>query len=214
MSNPRHYDLGEVHGVGLGITDAVALPGGAVLVSAAAEDSPNPRDDGPVVASALVRIDGDVVADVTPLPLVDGRVCKVEGLMLLDTDQAHTRLLAVVDVDDPGSPSLAVRLRVSCVNVQTSSSVGTAAVTWWSGSSTKQNASPACSGSASEKRCRAPVVDVGVQPRGGGQGQRLVGAQPGDGVRRPGDADLEAGSRAGDRHQTGAGHGAAADPRA
>ena len=112
VSNPRHYDLGEVDGVGLGITDAVALPDGTVLLSAAAEDSPNPRDDGPVVASALVRIDGDAVEEVTPLPLIDGRVCKVEGLMLVDSDQDHLLLLAVVDVDDPESPSLAVRLRV------------------------------------------------------------------------------------------------------
>ena len=112
VSNPRHYDLGEVDGVGLGITDAVALPDGTILLSAAAEDSPNPRDDGPVVASALVRIDGDAVEQVTPLPLIEGRVCKVEGLMLLDSDQDHLLLLAVVDVDDPESPSLAVRLRV------------------------------------------------------------------------------------------------------
>ena len=66
----------------------------AILLSAAAEDSPNPRDDGPVVASALVRLDGDAVEEVTPLPLIDGRVCKVEGLMLLDSDQDHLRLLA------------------------------------------------------------------------------------------------------------------------
>lgn len=112
VSAPTTYDLGEVDGVGLGITDAVALPDGTVLLSAAAEDSPNPRDDGPVVASALVRLDGHAVEDVTPLPLIEGRVCKVEGLMLLGSDQAHLRLLAVVDVDDPGSPSLAVRLRV------------------------------------------------------------------------------------------------------
>ena len=61
-----------------------------------------------------MRLDGDAVEDVTPLPLVDGRVSKVEGLMLLDADDARTlRLLAVVDVDDPPFPSLAVRLRVS-----------------------------------------------------------------------------------------------------
>ena len=112
VSNPRHYDLGEVRGVGLGVTDAVALPDGWVLVSAAAEDSPNPRDDGPVVAAALARLDGHAVEDVTPLPLVDGRVSKVEGLMLLESDRDSARLLAVVDVDDPAAPSVALRLVV------------------------------------------------------------------------------------------------------
>ncbi|MDZ5619516.1 DUF6910 family protein [Nocardioides bizhenqiangii] len=112
VSNPRHYTLGEVDGVGLGITDAVALADGTVLLSAAAEDSPNPRDDGPVVGSALVRLDDHLVRDMTPLPLVDGRVCKVEGLMVLDADPVSTRLLAVVDVDEPDVPSLAMRLRV------------------------------------------------------------------------------------------------------
>jgi hypothetical protein len=112
VGNPRHYDLGEVDGIGLGITDAVALPDGTVLLSAAAEDSPNPRDDGPVVASALVLLDGHTVEDVAPLPLVEGRVSKVEGLMLLESDHDSERLLAVVDVDDPATPSLALRLRV------------------------------------------------------------------------------------------------------
>ncbi|RHW26532.1 hypothetical protein D0Z08_14515 [Nocardioides immobilis] len=117
VTNARHYDLGEVAGVGLAITDAVTLPDGAVLLSAAAEDSPNVRDDGPVVASALVRLDGHHVDDITPLPRVDGRVSKVEGLMVLDADAeadgGHVRLLAVIDVDDPGVPSEALRLRVS-----------------------------------------------------------------------------------------------------
>ena len=112
VRNPRRYDLGEVDGVGLGITDAVALPDERVLLSAAAEDSPNPRDDGPVVASALVRLRGHAVEDVAPLPRVEDRVSKVEGLMLLDSDQDHARLLAVVDVDDPEAPSMALRLRV------------------------------------------------------------------------------------------------------
>lgn len=111
-SNPRHYDLGDVDGVGLGITDAVALPDGTVLLSAAAEESPNPRDDGPVVASALVLLDGHDVRDMAPLPLVGGSVSKVEGLMVLEADPSSTLLLAVVDADDPAVASLAVQLRV------------------------------------------------------------------------------------------------------
>jgi hypothetical protein len=114
VTNPRHYDLGAVEGVGLAVTDAVVLPDGAILLSAAAEDSPNPRDDGPVVGSALVRLDGHVVEDVAPLPLAQGRASKVEGLMMLDADEEQTHLLAVVDVDDPAAPSLAMRLRVPC----------------------------------------------------------------------------------------------------
>lgn len=112
VHNPRHYELGTARGVGLAVTDAIALPGGSLLASAAAEDSPNPRDDGPVVGSALVRLDGAVVSALTPLPLVEGRVSKVEGLMVLEATTTEARLLAVVDVDDPDTPSLALRLRV------------------------------------------------------------------------------------------------------
>ena len=50
---PSRYDLGSIAEVGIAITDAVALPGHGVLCAAAAEDSPNTRDDGPVMASAL-----------------------------------------------------------------------------------------------------------------------------------------------------------------
>jgi hypothetical protein len=112
VTSARRYDLGELAGVGLAVTDAVVLPGDRVLVSAAAEDSPNPRDDGPVVASALVRLDGSAVADLSPLPLVEGAVSKVEGLLVLAADRESASLLAVVDVDDPDEPSLALRLRV------------------------------------------------------------------------------------------------------
>jgi hypothetical protein len=113
VANARHYDLGAVAGVGLAITDVVALPGGALLASAAAEDSPNPRDDGPVVASALARLEGDVVAEVVPLPSVEGSVIKVEGLMVFEADERETLLLAVADVDDPEAASWAARLRVT-----------------------------------------------------------------------------------------------------
>jgi hypothetical protein len=111
VSDVRSYDLGSTDGVALAITDAAALPGGRVLCSAAAEDSPNVRDDGPVVGSALVLLD-DEVLDVAVLPSVDGRVAKVEGLTLLEATGGACRLLAVVDADDPDHPSLALTLAV------------------------------------------------------------------------------------------------------
>ena len=109
---PRGYDLGEVEGVGLAVTDAVALPDGRVLVSAAAEDTPNAVDDGPVVATALALVAGEEVLAVAPIPEVDGRVHKVEGLALRRCDADGIRLLAVVDDDDPTSPSAEIDLRV------------------------------------------------------------------------------------------------------
>ena len=87
VTRPRHYDLGSVDGVGLAITDVVALPGGDLLACAAAEDSPNPRDDGPVTATALARLRGDRVDAVVRLPDLDGKILKVEGLMVLDADE-------------------------------------------------------------------------------------------------------------------------------
>jgi hypothetical protein len=108
----RHvYDLGEVEGVGLAVTDAVVLPDGRTLVSAAAEDTPNAVDDGPVVATALALLDGERVLAVAPLPEVGGRVHKVEGLALREVRGDELHLLAVVDDDDPTRPSAALSLR-------------------------------------------------------------------------------------------------------
>ena len=112
VTDPVTYDLGEVDGVGLAITDAVTLPDGAVLVSAAAEDSPNPRDDGPVVGSALAVLRDGVVRSVARLPQVGGRVAKVEGLTLRAVQPGGATVLAVVDADDPDLPSLALELHV------------------------------------------------------------------------------------------------------
>ncbi|WP_114423572.1 DUF6910 family protein [Nocardioides houyundeii] len=112
VRNPRRYEFGAVDGVGLAITDAVTLPGGSALLSTAAEDSPDPRDDGPVVGAALAMVHGSEVVDVTALPLVAGAVPKAEGLMVLDGDARQTRLLAVADADDPATPSVAMRLLV------------------------------------------------------------------------------------------------------
>jgi hypothetical protein len=108
----RTYDLGRADGVALAVTDAIALPDGTVLVSAAAEDTPNAYDDGPVVASALALLDDDGVRAMTPLPEVGGQVLKVEGLAPRHAGPDRLEVLAVVDVDDPETPSTALVLDV------------------------------------------------------------------------------------------------------
>ncbi len=108
----RSYELGSLGGAGLAVTDAVALPDGRILVSAAAELTDNPRDDGPVAGAALVLLDGSDVVASAALPEVDGSVRKVEGLAVLWARPHEARLVAVVDADDPREPSLALRLAV------------------------------------------------------------------------------------------------------
>ncbi|CAA9239153.1 MAG: hypothetical protein AVDCRST_MAG52-1502 [uncultured Blastococcus sp.] len=112
VGRAQAYELGEVEGVGLAVTDAIALPDGRVLLSAAAEDSPNAVDDGPVVAIALALVDGDRVVDMVAIPEVDGHVHKVEGLALRRSEGGQVHLLAVVDDDDPEAPSTILELRV------------------------------------------------------------------------------------------------------
>lgn len=108
----RREDLGEANGVGLAVTDAVCLPDGRILVSAAAEDSPTTYDDGSVVAAALALLDGDGVGDLTVLPELDGKVAKVEGLAVVDWGTSGGTVVAVVDADDPQVPSWLLRLWV------------------------------------------------------------------------------------------------------
>ena len=115
VTAPRRYDLGAVDGVGLAVTDAVALPDGRLLLSAAAEDTPNAVDDGPVVGSALVLVADHEVQGVAPLPRVDGAVPKVEGLALVEQGDGWLDLLAVVDEDRELAPSAALELRLSGV---------------------------------------------------------------------------------------------------
>jgi hypothetical protein len=111
VAEPRIYDLGEVEGVGLAVTDGIALPDGRVLLSAAAEDTPNAVDDGPVVATALALVDDAEVLDVAPIPEVEGHVHKIEGLALREMTDGQVHLLAVVDDDDPEKPSACIELR-------------------------------------------------------------------------------------------------------
>ena len=104
------YDLGSADGAGLAVTDAVTLADGLVLVSAAAEDSPNAYDDGPVVGSALVLLDRDEVVGRVEIPPLHGRVAKVEGLAVVDEHASGVRLMATIDADDHDSPSPVVEL--------------------------------------------------------------------------------------------------------
>ncbi|GAA4953259.1 DUF6929 family protein [Actinoplanes utahensis] len=107
VRDPLRYDLGTVGGVALAVTDAVPLPDGRVLVSAAAEDTPNAVDDGPVVGSALALLDGDAVTAVE-IPGAE----KVEGLAIRETSPDGIRLIAVVDADDHEVPSRRLSLRL------------------------------------------------------------------------------------------------------
>jgi hypothetical protein len=113
VGQPRRYPIGKVEGIDLEVTDAIALPDGRVLLSAAAEDSPNAVDDGPVVATALALVDGVGVLAVAAIPEVNGHVHKVEGLALRGSGTGEVRLVAVVDDDDPEVPSSEITLRVA-----------------------------------------------------------------------------------------------------
>ncbi len=112
LTNQRTYDLGTLGGVGLAITDALSLPDGRIILSAAAEDTPNAIDDGPVVGAALAIVVDDVVQSVTPLT-VDGEPQKVEGLALRSFTADAVELLAVVDSDDHTTPSLALSITLT-----------------------------------------------------------------------------------------------------
>jgi hypothetical protein len=110
VGGARVYDLGVVRGVGLAITDAVALPDGRVLVSAAAEDTPNAIDDGPVVGAAVALLGDDRVLGVAAVP---GGPYKIEGLAVRAAGPGEALLIAVVDADDPVAASRRLDLRVS-----------------------------------------------------------------------------------------------------
>jgi hypothetical protein len=89
--------------VPLGITDAVALEGGRVLVSAVAEDTDDPVADGPVSAAALAVLDGEELVAWTLLPAdTSGAVPEVEGLAILAASADTLELFAAPMI--PPSP--------------------------------------------------------------------------------------------------------------
>jgi hypothetical protein len=100
------YELGTLGGVPLGFTDAASWHGG-VLYTATAEESPDVTRDGPVRGSVIGMIDRtrDRAARWTPLVDASGAPFggKVEGLV--SEGQLSTRILVVVDADDPSAAS-------------------------------------------------------------------------------------------------------------
>lgn len=100
-------ELGDWDGVPFSFTDGFAWRGGA-LVSAAAELTDDPVDDGEVKGSVIGRLDGR--GRFTPLLRVPR--LKVEGLAPLREDARALTVLAVTDADDRRRASRLLRLRL------------------------------------------------------------------------------------------------------
>ena len=95
------YELGEVAGVPLTFTDGFALPDGACLFSAAAENTDDSYHDGECVAAAIGLIDADRqlrwIKAVQPVYKIEGISAKQEGERL--------QILLVSDADNPNVPA-------------------------------------------------------------------------------------------------------------
>jgi len=94
-------DLGSVDGVPMCFTDGAALPGGDIVFSAVAEDTPDSYQDGPC-AGAVIGIatrDGDLrcLERLDEPHKIEGIDARLEGDIV--------RLLLVTDADDAGIPA-------------------------------------------------------------------------------------------------------------
>ncbi len=97
----QEIDLGDIGGVPLGLTDGAALPGGAWVFCAAAEDTADSYQDGACAGSAIgiVAPDGTLrqLEWLQGAPKVEGIAVQVRGAELV--------LTLVTDADDPHFPS-------------------------------------------------------------------------------------------------------------
>lgn len=107
------FQLGEIDGVRLHITDACLGSDGSLLFTAAAENTDDAVADGPVAGAALGLIELDADARPTairwaPLLDLDGRqsLHKVEGIALAADGRCGW---LITDPDDPGRPAVLCR---------------------------------------------------------------------------------------------------------
>jgi len=108
------FELGTLHDVRLGFTDAALLPDGRSLFLAAAEDAPDAIADGPVAGSVVGLLEPGstgVAARWTRLLGTDGQPSpyKVEGVVV-DRDVRGAWLLT--DSDDPRVPASLLRIEL------------------------------------------------------------------------------------------------------
>jgi len=94
-------DLGEIDGIPLTFTDAVALPDSNFVFTAVAEDTADSYNDGPCAAAAVGLLDSE--GNVRRLHPLDAPL-KVEGVDAR-ADGDLIRLLLVTDADDPSIPA-------------------------------------------------------------------------------------------------------------
>lgn len=103
------FDLGEIHGISLGFTDAAALPHGRMLFTAVAEDTSDGYRDGPCKAAAIgiARRNGSIefLGLLRPAWKVEGVVAWMKGKTV------HMRL--VTDADDPSRPAVLLAGEIS-----------------------------------------------------------------------------------------------------
>ena len=97
----RLLEFGTIGGVAYTPTDAAPLPGGGLLLSLAAEDSPDTYADGACLGSALACLGPDLaVRWLAPLP----GDAKIEGVAV-EPEGARLRVHLVADPDDPNARS-------------------------------------------------------------------------------------------------------------
>ena len=89
-------DLGDLDGIPLSFTDAIALPDGRLAISAAAEDTSDPYVDGPCTGSIVAVLEGDHVCERIRID----PTLKLEGIALAGGSPEAPRLWLVADPDD------------------------------------------------------------------------------------------------------------------
>jgi hypothetical protein len=94
-------DLGQIDGIPFCFTDAAALPDGAMVITAIAEDTDDAYDDGPCIGAAIGIADSG--GHLRCLHRLD-RPHKIEGVDAR-VDRDVIKLLLVTDADDANVPA-------------------------------------------------------------------------------------------------------------